>query len=65
MSTKTTTPKATAKPVRLTSARGEKISAVEGLHLTPRMRTVLELSKDKSGDERRKLIKAQFVGKTA
>lgn len=51
------------KAVRLTSIRGERISAVEGLRLTPRMRAVLDMSKDKSGEERRALIKAQFTAK--
>jgi len=52
------------QPGRLTSARGEKISAVEGMMLTPRMRAVLDLTKDKSGDERRKMIQAQFARKS-
>ncbi len=45
---------------RLTSTRGEKIAAVEGLALTPRMRVLLEMSKDLTGDERRQLIREQF-----
>lgn len=45
----------------LTRARGEKISAVEGLTLTPRMRAVLDLTQGKSGDERRRLIREQFA----
>ncbi|MXN54215.1 hypothetical protein GR158_24245 [Shinella sp. AETb1-6] len=53
------------KPGRLTRSRGEKISAVEGLALTPRMRTLLDATKDKSGEERRQLIRAQFAQKTA
>gem|GEM_PF-4565216 len=32
--------------------------------LTPRMRAVLDLTKDKSGDERRKMIQAQFARKS-
>ena len=49
---------------RLTRARGEKISAVEGLSLSPRMRRLLDQTEGKSGDERRALIRAQFAGKT-
>ncbi|MQW85972.1 hypothetical protein [Sinorhizobium saheli] len=64
MSLKVEKPKS-AKAVRLTSRRGEKISAVEGLTLTPRMRAVLDMTKDKPGDERRRLIKAQFAQKSA
>lgn len=46
---------------RLTSSRGEKISAVEGMVLTPRMRHVLEQTKDCPGEERRERIRAQFT----
>jgi hypothetical protein len=49
----------------LTRKRGEKISAVEGLKLTPRMQALLDLTKDKSGDERRQLIRAQFTQKSS
>lgn len=41
----------------LTSKRGERISAVEGMKLTPRMSTVLAESRGKTGDERRTLVK--------
>ena len=49
------------QPRKLTSTRGEKISAVEGMVLTPRMRTVLAQSQGKSGDERRALVRKQFA----
>ncbi|PYE29930.1 hypothetical protein C8J35_1402 [Rhizobium sp. PP-F2F-G38] len=49
------------QPSKLTSARGEKISAVEGMSLSARMRAVLTQSKDKSGDERRALVRQQFT----
>ena len=52
-----------SKTGKLTSSRGEKISAVEGMHLTVRMKTVLNESRGKSGDERRALVKAQFETK--
>jgi hypothetical protein len=48
------------QPGKLTSERGEKISEVEGVTLSPRMRTALEMSKGQSGEERRALIRAQF-----
>jgi hypothetical protein len=50
---------------RFSRQRGEKISAVEGLKLTPRMQRLLDQTADKSGDERREMIKAQFVKKSA
>ncbi|TIU25983.1 MAG: hypothetical protein E5W38_28130 [Mesorhizobium sp.] len=45
----------------LTSDRGEKISAVEGLRLSHRMAAILRegRARDLSGDERRTLIKEQ------
>ena len=43
----------------LTSSRGAKISAVEGMKLTPRMGHILE-KRGLSGDERRTLIKEQI-----
>jgi len=45
----------------LTSDRGEKISAVEGLRLSRRMATILTESRARglTGDERRALIKEQ------
>lgn len=48
------------QPNKLTSSRGEKISAVEGMSLTARMRAVLVQSQGKSGDERRALVRAQL-----
>ncbi|PSH65750.1 hypothetical protein CU102_19945 [Phyllobacterium brassicacearum] len=45
----------------LTSTRGEKISAVEGMKLTPRMATALAESRGKTGDERRTLVKEQLA----
>ncbi|WEZ86039.1 hypothetical protein P6U16_23425 (plasmid) [Rhizobium sp. 32-5/1] len=50
---------------RPTRKRGEKISAVEGLQLNPRMRALLDTTKDKPGEERRRLIRAQFSQKSA
>lgn len=46
----------------LSAKRGERISAVEGMHLTPRMRDVIATtaSRAMSGDERRTLIKEQI-----
>lgn len=52
------------KTGRLTSSRGEKISAVEGLVHTARMRALLDAAKDETGEERRRLIRAQFIKKT-
>ncbi|MGV1849229.1 MULTISPECIES: hypothetical protein [Rhizobium] len=49
------------QPSKLTSSRGEKISAVEGMNLSPRMRAILAQSQGKSGDERRALVRAQFT----
>jgi hypothetical protein len=45
----------------LSSDRGEKISAVEGMKLSPRMSTILKESRERglSGDERRTLIREQ------
>ena len=42
----------------LTREQAEKISAVEGMTLTPRMKRILDLPV--SGEERRSLIKAQI-----
>jgi hypothetical protein len=41
----------------LTRAKGEKISAVEGMKLTERMERILD--RNATGDERRSLIKEQ------
>lgn len=45
----------------LSSDRGEKISAVEGMKLSPRMGTILKESRERglSGDEHRTLIREQ------
>ena len=45
----------------LTRAKGEKISAVEGMKLTGRMKRILDLPA--SSEERRSLIKTQARGK--
>ncbi|WP_183807214.1 hypothetical protein [Mycoplana azooxidifex] len=60
------TPKRTrsATTGRLTQARAEKISAVEGLVLSPRMRKLLAQTKDQPAEERRKAIRAQFARKS-
>jgi hypothetical protein len=49
----------------LTSARGERISAVEGMKLTQRMATALAKSRGKTGDERRTLVKEQLAKPSA
>lgn len=49
---------------KLTRSRGEKISAVEGLELTPRMRSILARP-GLTGDQRRALIRAAFVAKNS
>ena len=53
------------QPGKLTRSRGEKISAVEGLVLSRRMRDILTQSERNglSGDERRALIRAAFTSK--
>ena len=45
----------------LNSGRGEKISAVEGMKLSPRMGNILRESRERglNGDERRALIREQ------
>lgn len=53
------------KQGRLTRERAEKISAVEGLALTPRMKRLLDLAAGKSADEQRALVRAQFAKKSA
>ncbi|OJF91494.1 hypothetical protein [Pararhizobium antarcticum] len=50
---------------RLTRERAEKISAVEGLSLSPRMKRLFEISADKTADERRALVREQFAKKSA
>jgi len=49
----------------LTSARGKKISAVEGMTLSPRMGEILSqgVRRGLSGDERRSLIKEEICRK--
>jgi hypothetical protein len=49
---------ATTRGFALTRVQAEKISAVEGMTLTPRMKRILDLPI--SGEERRSLIKAQI-----
>jgi len=44
-----------------TQASAEKISAVEGLVLSPRMRKLLAETTDQPAEERRQAIRAQFV----
>jgi hypothetical protein len=54
-----------AKTGMLTSSRAEKIAAVEGMRLSPRMAHILKdaAKKGLSGDESRALIRAQFTAK--
>jgi hypothetical protein len=49
----------------LSSRRGEKISAVEGMVLSSRMRKILSESRESglTGDERRALVKQQVSKK--
>ncbi|MET2833088.1 hypothetical protein [Mesorhizobium shangrilense] len=49
----------------LSSRKGERISAVEGLKLSPRMAAILDESRGRglSGDERRELVKKQISKK--
>jgi hypothetical protein len=49
----------------LSSRRGERISAVEGMKLSPRMAAILDESRERglSGDERRMLVKKQISKK--
>lgn len=49
---------AQAERFTLTREQAEKINAVEGMVLTPRMKRILELPI--SGEERRSLVKAQI-----
>ena len=51
------------KTGRLTQVRAEKISAVEGMVLSPRMRKVLDQTKDEPAEVRRRAIRAQFSQK--
>ena len=52
------------KSGKLTRSRAEKISAVEGMNLSPRMGRILTQADQRglSGDERRALIRTQFTG---
>ena len=63
--TKMPKPTRSAATGRLTQARAEKISAVEGLVLSPRMRELLARTEDQSAEERRKAVRAQFARKSA
>ncbi|MDF1634730.1 hypothetical protein [Mycoplana sp. MJR14] len=58
-------PTRSAATGRLTQTRAEKISAVEGLVLSPRMRELLARTEDQSAEERRKAVRAQFARKSA
>lgn len=49
---------------KLTRVRGEKISAVEGLELSPRMQAILARP-GLTGDQRRALIRAAFAAKSS
>ncbi|MDI6836833.1 hypothetical protein [Ciceribacter thiooxidans] len=53
------------KPARLTRERAEKINAVEGLALTPRMKRILDAAAGKTADEQRALVRAQFAKESA
>ncbi|CAN7220823.1 hypothetical protein [Rhizobium leguminosarum] len=61
------TPKFTgnAKTGGLSHASAEKITAVDGLVLSPRMRKFLAETKDQPAEERRQAIRAQFARKPA
>ncbi len=48
----------------LTRERGEKISAVEGLKLSPRMQAILSRP-GLTGDQRRALIRNAFAAKSS
>lgn len=61
---KTPKPVRITKADRLTQSRAEKISAVEGLVLSPRMRKLLAQMKDQPAEERRQAIRAQFARKS-
>nr|WP_245289803.1 type II toxin-antitoxin system ParD family antitoxin [Rhizobium leguminosarum] len=52
-----------AKTYCLGQASAEKISAVEGPVLSPRMRKLLAETKDQPAEERRQAIRAQFARK--
>ncbi|WP_416798172.1 hypothetical protein [Ciceribacter azotifigens] len=49
------------KPGRLTRERAEKITSVEGLALTPRIKRILDAASGKTADEQRALVRAQFA----
>ncbi|MGO8024158.1 hypothetical protein [Rhizobium leguminosarum] len=65
MTSKTSKLTRNAKTGGLTQAGAEKISAVEGLVLSPRMRKLLAETKDQPPEERRQAIRAQFTRKSA
>jgi hypothetical protein len=56
--------KPSISPSRLTSLRAEKIAAIEGLRLTPRVSRLLEKSAHMSGDERRAMVMAALGKKS-
>lgn len=58
-------PIADTEPCLLSQAVGEKISAVEGLRLTPRMQALLADTKNLSGDERRRRIQHMLTAEQA
>ncbi|MGO4440509.1 hypothetical protein [Rhizobium sp. RAF56] len=60
MTSKTSRSTHDAKTGRLTQVRAEKISAIEGLVLSPRMRKILAQTKDQPAEEGRRAIRAQF-----
>ncbi|EJC69854.1 hypothetical protein Rleg5DRAFT_5652 [Rhizobium leguminosarum bv. viciae WSM1455] len=54
-----------AKTGGLSQVSAEKIGAVDGLVLSPRMRKLLAETKDQPAEERRQAIRAQFARKPA
>lgn len=48
----------------LTRARAEKIAAIEGLSVTPRVARLLKQSRDLPGAERRAMVLAEFRKKS-
>lgn len=58
-------PTSIGKLGRLTRKRAEKISAVEGMVLTPRMRKLLAMTQNQPAEERRQAVRAQFARKSA
>ncbi|MER8866891.1 hypothetical protein NKI19_24825 [Mesorhizobium sp. M0751] len=60
--TTTVARKAKTGQFTLSSRKGEKISAVEGMKLSPRMGAILKESRERglSSDEQRRLVKKQI-----